>query len=200
MQPSKASSRDWAHDPRADWRSREKKTRQGPPDKTAKTPSASLVGYRPTSGLRRPWPPPPWPAPGLVGNNRPERRVPWAILGSRRRGRPPATPSLASRVVIPLELAPPVPDHDALAALALAPRLQVRARGVPGRRREVCDGRLQTTSTPRARAAALFIYGLSRAYVGQILIAADNRHPRQEDQPARTREQLTQPTHLEMST
>ena len=35
-------------------RSREKKnSRQGPPDKTAKTPSASLVGYRPTSGLRR---------------------------------------------------------------------------------------------------------------------------------------------------
>ena len=50
VQPSKASSRDWAHDPRAEWRSREKRnSRQGPPDKTAKTPSASLVGYRPTS-------------------------------------------------------------------------------------------------------------------------------------------------------
>ncbi len=34
MQPSKASSRDWAHDPRADWRSRKKRnSRQGPPDK-----------------------------------------------------------------------------------------------------------------------------------------------------------------------
>jgi len=66
--------------------------------------------------------------------------VPRAIC-SRRRGRPPATPSLASWVVIPLELAPPVPDHDALAALALAPPLQVRARDVPGRRREACDAR-----------------------------------------------------------
>ncbi len=66
--------------------------------------------------------------------------MPRAIC-SRRRGRPPATPSLASWVVIPLELAPPVPDHDALAALALAPRLQVRARDVPGRRREACDAR-----------------------------------------------------------
>ena len=45
VQPSKASSRDWAHDPRAAWRSREKKnSRQGPPDKTAKTPLR--VGYR----------------------------------------------------------------------------------------------------------------------------------------------------------
>ena len=59
--------------------------------------------------------------------------MPRAIPCSRRRrpapGRPPATPSLASRVVIPLELAPPVPDHTARAALALA-RLSKYARAM----------------------------------------------------------------------